>query len=503
MAPLEYKSGGDASTPQWDINAFSQSPAIIEKNFELDAAFKRGNILFRGQATGRGPLLNSAVCQGCHIKDGRGHPPLEENEPFTSMLLKLSAINPQDDSQSADPIYGSQLQTFAIDTENSEALIEASYAVALDGQTVAGEAAVRIEYEEIPGTYPDGSPYQLRQPTYIISKPSYGEFAQNLIVSPRTAPPMIGLGLLDAIPDAALIAQADEHDVDADGISGKVKYVLDPSTNTTEIGRFGWKASSASVLQQTAGALMNDMGVSTPYTPDEPCSALQAACVKKASQESKTEETPDMGRLSLASIEFYSRLLAVPERRGYDRDKKSWQEDIVAGKQLFTQINCSGCHTPYYQTEDAPHSVLGRVRLTVLIPDNTAIKALSQQHIWPYTDLLLHDMGGQCGAAVRETESKQACTTGEGCFWVQRCEGLADGRIDGSANGQEWRTAPLWGIGLTQVVDPKARFLHDGRARTIEEAILWHGGEAENSVSDFKNLSAQQRQDLLSFLESL
>ena len=197
----------------------------------------------------------------------------------------------------------------------------------------------------------------------------------------------------------------------------------------------------------------------------------------------------------------------MPARRGYDESSDTWQADISAGRTLFIEANCSGCHTPRHVTGDAKGSVLGELSLGGLIANTDSqqapsIAVLSNQTIYPYTDLLLHDMGGSC-QVTRETVAELACTDGAECMYVQRCDGLADGVIQGNASGTEWKTPALWGLGLVQTVNQDASFLHDGRARTIEEAVLWHDGEAKVSKETFMNYSKAEREQLLAFLKSL
>lgn len=495
-------SGGASSTNRFDENAFSQSPPEIALDFNLDAIFKQGNFLFRSELKGIGPLLNNRSCQGCHIKDGRGNPPLNPQETFSSMLLKFSLGNDADNKPIPDPVYGTQYQSYGL-SEFGE-LLPARYEAALDNASVVGEAHAWVEYEEVAGTYADGRPYSLRRPTYYLSQAAWGEFSTGLLISPRVASPMIGLGLLGAIPESELLLLADEDDSDGDGISGRARFVHNPTCGQTELGRYGWKASTGSVLQQSSNAFKGDLGLTNIFSIEEDCSPLQLSCAAMAENEVQSGESPDVDALVLASVEFYSRLLAVPERRGFDGASERWDENIAAGTKIFTDIGCAACHVRHFKTGDAAPSVLGQVvSLSRLEPGGEPIDVLSQQDIWPHTNLLLHDMGGTCEPLVRENNAGQPCSQGEDCYWVQRCEGLADGRPDGTASGTEWRTAPLWGIGLTQTVNPNAGFLHDGRARSIEEAILWHGGEGEASKNAFVQLTVEERAQLLAFLNSL
>ncbi|MBX2858207.1 MAG: hypothetical protein KTR17_06060 [Cellvibrionaceae bacterium] len=499
---FEYLSGGDASIERTDIDAFSQSPRAITNDFATDGHFKQGNFLFRNAQRGRGPLLNNPTCQGCHIKDGRGNPPPDNETAFTSLLLKLSLGNDDSGATIADPIYGTQLQTFGLsETDN---LLEAEYEAATDQTTVTGEAFALVKYEEIVGQFNDGSEYSLRKPTYYLKNPAWGDFAEGILISPRVASPMIGLGLLGAIPEADILQLEDADDDNADGISGRARQVFNNTSNRIELGRYGWKASTASVLQQSATAAQTDIGLSNSFNRNESCTEPQIACNERAAGEIRAGDEVDLPDLQLAFIEFYSRVLAVPERRGYDKDSGTWQADIAAGRQLFINTGCDGCHVRHHLTAEASESVLGSLQqFSDLAITGEPIEVLSNQHIWPHTDLLLHDMGGSCDAISRETATGAACDSGEECLWVQRCEGLADGRPDGEASGSEWRTAPLWGLGLTNIVNPNAGYLHDGRARSISEAILWHGGEAEPAQQRYLAMSAAEREQLHAYLESL
>ena len=262
----------------------------------------------------------------------------------------------------------------------------------------------------------------------------------NAMFSPRLAPPVFGLGLLEAIPETDILTKQDIGDFDNDGISGKANYVWDPETQTTKLGRFGWKASAPSVLVQTAGAYNNDMGVTSPLFPIE-------SSYGQLNGELTLNDDPEISQKILDEATFYCRTLAVPAARDLD------DVDVVAGYQVFKDLKCTSCHTPRHVTGTFP-----------------GIQEISNQTIYPYTDMLLHDMGDE----------------------------LADGRSDFLANGREWKTRPLWGIGLTELVNGHTDFLHDGRAKNIEEAILWHGGEAEKSKNNYTKLSLEKREQLKS-----
>lgn len=450
---FEQMPGGAATTKKRvNQDAFSFGQANL--SFAQEEQFKLGNALFRKlwvaspsstQASdGLGPLFNARGCQNCHLKDGRGRPPVGD-EIATSMFLRLS-VPPRTGTEVADiaagrlklvpePTYGEQLQSLAV-------------------TGLAAEGRMVLDYTEEAVTLGDGSVVSLRRPNYAIADLSHGPLSEDVMFSPRVAPPMIGLGLLEAIAAEDILAAADPGDADGDGISGRANLVPDPVHGGAGLGRFGWKAGEASIRSQSANAFAGDMGISSPLA-DRPfgdCTAVQVECLAQPTGEQARlgpTEAPDP---VLDLVTFYSQNLGVPQRRSVD------DPQVLAGKQAFYAIGCTGCHTPKFVTSrDAPDAQ-HRFQL-----------------IWPYSDLLLHDMG----------------------------EGLADHRPEGQADGYEWRTPPLWGIGLTETVSGHTQFLHDGRARNLTEAILWHGGEAQSARDSFANLPQSTRDDLLAFLESL
>jgi CxxC motif-containing protein (DUF1111 family) len=496
---IEYLSGGDATLFITDEDAFSTRPDLIAEDFTLDGNFTSGDHIFRTPHQDAGPLLNTSNCQGCHLNDGRGVLPDSIEQPFTSMLVKIG-----DSLGEPDPIYGDQLQTFAEQSFSTSDFTSGwpSYNGSINGDVLVGEAYTYIEFEEIIGSYPDGTSYSLRNPVYKTKDLSFGDFTSDIRFSPRVAPQVFGVGLLEAIPEAYILALADDNDTDSDGISGRASMVTDISRNETRLGRFTYKGQNPSVLQQGAAAYRGDIGITSSIFPDENCTDSQAACLAVAEREKQVGEQHDISDLEMAQVEFYNRVLGVPARRGFDNNNAQWDINITAGRQQFFEINCIGCHTPRHVTAEAAGSVLGEISFSGLEENAAPIEMLSNQTIFPYTDLLLHDMGGSC-TVTRETASEESCTTGEECMYVQRCEGLADGLTQGMASGTEWKTPALWGIGLVQTVNADATFLHDGRARTIEEAVLWHGGEAQNSLSAFKQLNSDQRAQVLAFIESL
>ncbi|MDD7910999.1 di-heme oxidoredictase family protein [Pseudovibrio exalbescens] len=445
---------GGAGTSRKMVNRDAFSHPTQNITFEEEQDFKVGNGLFKKlwvsspsstQASdGLGPLYNARSCQGCHLKDGRGRPP-EPGERAVSMFLRLS-VKPQTEEQKAllesgmaasipHPIYGGQLQAFAV-------------------PGLPGEGQMTISYEDVPVELADGTVVQLRKPTYGIDNPGFGPFGPNTLISPRVAPQMIGLGLLEQVHEGDILAKVDPEDEDGDGISGRASWVYDADKDAMILGRFGWKGANATVRAQSAGAFNGDIGISTPDAPNPygDCTEAQESCYAQPSgvQERLGDtEAPDP---VLDLVTFYSQNLAVPARRDVD------DPEVLRGKELFYASGCTSCHTPKYVTRrDAP------------------TKAHRFQLIWPYTDLLLHDMG----------------------------EGLADDRPIGSASGREWKTPPLWGIGLTKTVSDHTYFLHDGRARNLLEAVLWHGGEAEAAKQSVVAMERQDREALIKFLESL
>ena len=449
---FEKMQGGAATTPKvGDINALSQPSANL--SFADRERFSLGNGIFRKDwvtspsstqaSDGLGPLFNSRNCQACHIKDGRGHAPSSVGGDAVSYLVRLSI--PPDATQAGqiaaglipavpDPVYGLQLQ------DHSAA-------------GLLPEGRIHIDYEDVPVTLADGETVTLRGPTLTIDKPGFGAFAPGLMMSGRIAPAMSGVGLLEAIHDADIMAHADPDDRDGDGISGRPNLIADGKGGLV-IGRFGWKAAQPSVEQQTTHAFAGDMGLSTPVLPDNAgdCTAAQPDCRAMPNGAQERYGDTEVPRDVLDLVVFYSQNLAPPVRRGFD------EPEVLSGKAAFYQAGCPACHVPKYVTSRA-----------------AAHEAQRFQLIWPYTDLLLHDMGA----------------------------GLADGRCEGLADGTEWRTPPLWGIGLARKVSAEAGFLHDGRARTLQEAILWHGGEAQNARDGYVALPKAERDALVKFLESL
>ncbi len=450
--PFEENAAGAATVRAIDTaDAFSQASANMPFAHEMD--FKLGNALFRKTwvaspastlaSDGLGPLYNARGCQDCHLKDGRGHPPANDMDGGVSMFLRLSVPGgdspvgiPDWHATSPDPIYGGQLQDFA------------TFGLPAEGQ-------MQITHTERSMTLADGTTVVLRAPTYAVVDPGFGPLSADVMLSPRIAPQMIGLGLLEAIPAADILARADPDDADGDGISGRPQIVMSRAYDAPMLGRFGLKAGNPTVIDQSAEAFAGDMGLSNPLHPQPfgDCTPMQDRCLNAPhGEEPGQRDGLEVDGPSLDLVSFYARNLGVPARRG------AGDPQVLRGKAVFHQLGCANCHTPKHVThrlEDRPEQ--------------------SFQLIWPYTDLLLHDMGPD----------------------------LADNRPEGRATGTEWRTPPLWGVGLTKAVSGHTRFLHDGRAGSLLEALLWHGGEAAAARDGVVALPASDREDLILFLESL
>jgi len=428
-ATTVFQEGQNAySLPLANISRMDQRAHVVGNSF-----FNKNWIVAPGSPEARdglGPLFNASSCSACHLRDGRGRPPIG-NEPPISLLFRISIPGSRQSRFSRpEPSLGTQIATRAIPGFNPEGV-------------------VRIVYTEIEGVYEDESIYHLRNPHYrFIPSLDYSVPANNLMLSPRLAPPVFGLGLLEAIPEATLSELADPHDKNQDGISGRVNRVWHSGLNLFAIGRFGWKANQPNLRQQIATAFAHDLGITSTIHPLEPHSPNQTARFENL----PNGGTPELSDRILQRVLRYQQTLAPPARRRWNTTK------VKHGKRLFQLAQCHLCHVPELKTGEHPD-----------------ISALSNQTIRPFTDLLLHDMGSD----------------------------LADGRPDFDASGNEWRTPPLWGIGLSEAVNGNSYYLHDGRARTLPEAILWHGGEAERSKEIFRQFTADERSALIKFLESL
>ena len=432
-------SGGEAATVfKITQNAFAQPLKNLDRHRRR--IFTGGDHLFNTKwvqapssvstKDGLGPLFNRSSCAGCHVRDGRGRPPLPNENGMLSKLIRLSI--PGENSNGGPkphPLYGGQLQEQGI-------------------LGVPAEGKTKITWQEVPGTFGDGTAFSLRRPTYEFTDLAYGPFGEDILFSPRVAPAVFGLALLENIPEANILQTADPDDRNGDGISGRPNFVWDVEKQGKSLGRLGWKANQPTLKQQVASAFNGDIGLTTTLFPNSSCTNGQTDCQK----ETAFGEQPEVSDEFLDKVTTYIRLLGVPARRNVEGVKEQ------KGERLFYQAECATCHLPKQVTgKNSPHA------------------EFNDRVIHPYTDLLLHDMG----------------------------EDLADGRPDFEASDREWRTPPLWGIGLVKNVNKHTFFLHDGRARNLMEAILWHGGEAQTSKEFVQNLSAEDREALIAFLNSL
>jgi CxxC motif-containing protein (DUF1111 family) len=452
--PAQALSGGSFSNDDAGNTAYLHPTAALDaKQAEL---FALGHKMFNNRWAffwfenaefGRGPTSNAQACTTCHANNGRGLAPATVHapqtgvdgtvrdhhitvpfEPAPNMVIRISLKGADvHGGPLPHPDYGDQLQIFGVKG------------------VVPAEGQFGIEWREQVSALADGEQVRLRSPVIRITDLAYAPLGDDAMIGPRLAPPLVGLGLLEAIPEDTIVALASRAPIA--GIRGRVNRVWDESQGKTVLGRFGLKANHGSVREQVAIAFLNDIGLSSPVYPDQNCPPVQKVC-----KEQMVAGKPEITMRRLEATELYIRALTVPVRRQPD------DPHVRRGEELFARAHCSVCHVPESKTGES-----------------ASLPQLAKQTIRPYTDLLLHDMG----------------------------DGLADGRPDFLAGANEWRTPPLWGIGLSETVNGGNAFLHDGRARSFTEAILWHGGEASASREAFRNFTREDRAALLSFLNSL
>lgn len=423
--PYVGKAGGGMATV-YDSYLVPFGQPIPLLTDEEQKKHDRGDVLFERRFVssgnkvyaGLGPLFNESSCDACHPNDGRSAFPDRLNAP-SGFFLRISQGN--------DPIYGPIAATH--------------FGGQLQQNAVRGfqpEVRFAVSYTDKIVTYQDGTRVVLKQPHYSITSienPLPTEYE----LSPRIGMPVFGLGLLELIPEEEILKHADPEDRDGDGVSGRPNYVWDHVKDKISLGRFGWKANTASLYEQCAAAMANDMGLTNPlFTLEERGDASLGRALEVSQQE-------------LEEVAFYCQTLAVPGRSNVN------DPQVKLGERLFTELGCDVCHVPSMTT------------------GTSNIASLDRQTIHAFTDMLLHDMG----------------------------DDLADGRSDHLADGKEWKTRPLWGIGHTLRANGHENFLHDGRAKSIEEAILWHGGEAETAQKKYLELKKDDRDALMSFLRSL
>ncbi|MES2527330.1 MAG: di-heme oxidoredictase family protein [Bdellovibrionota bacterium] len=436
QVPAEEFPAGTGTITDLSVNAFSHP--LSGTRAELRREFVVGNSFFNtvwvtspASTTARdglGPIFNAVACSACHFRDGRGRG-LPDNGGRTDMSL-LFRLRQKTSTGSLipHPAYGGQFQPVAI-------------------EGVQREGTTSVTYEKIEISYNDGILAEITKPIYEFLNLSYG-LLSDTIASPRVAPQMVGLGLLENVSEKDILAQADPFDMDGDGISGRPNMVHSEKTGTVRMGRFGWKAGKASLLEQNAAAFNGDMGITSYLFPQEECTSVQTDCIREMT-------TEDIDRERLHTVTTYTQLLAVPVRRDFQKP------EVIRGNVVFKTIGCASCHTPSFTTM------------------NEGLEPLRNQTIYPYTDMLLHDMGPDLADDTEILANEDEATT------------------------HEWRTPPLWALGLTKTVNNHTRYLHDGRARNLTEAILWHGGEGLRARDNFRALSESERSDLIEFLNSL
>jgi CxxC motif-containing protein (DUF1111 family) len=412
----EARQGGDTTVDDRTLGAFDHPAANLGSDERMTFQAGRGPFDFQWGIPVLGPLLNNDSCLGCHPGNGRGPSKIGNGALRSQALIRVSLIDGAGtpDEPGGDvpvPELGLQLQDHAT-----------------DGVPEVIVAQTWVEHAE---AYGDGEAVMLREPRIDPRRPDGSALGPDVRMSYRQAPGLAGLGLLEAVPDAELLALADPDDADGDGISGRVNMVWDRARQATVVGRFGLKATVATLREQTGAAFVNDIGLTNKVFPAD-------------------DGMREVTDAQLDQVVFFVSTIGVPAAAPLNDAARQ-------GKTLFTELGCASCHTPTLTTGDH------------------AIPALANQTIHPYTDLLLHDVGDL----------------------------LTDARRDFLAEGVEWRTPPLWGLGVVQLVEPDATFLHDGRARTLEEAILWHGGEAMPAREAFRIARKQQRDALIGFLQTL
>ena len=378
---------------------------------------------------GLGPLFNANSCISCHPSNGRGVLFNKDGFVSRSLIAKLS-IKSNDLKEHKESlkykgfvpngIYGEQLS------------INAIHGIDFEGK-------IKVDFEELDITFPDGEKQVLLKPKYSLENLNYGVISNDTNISYRLASTLNGVGLIELILDNDILKNVDENDSNRDGISGKANYVYSNITKKEELGKYTWKAGVYSLKEQIASAAHNDMGLTTSIFPYENCTSVQKEC----NNAPKARNKIDLPDERLDAITFYLKNLKAYSPKITNEYKE--------GLEIFEQISCAKCHISSFETKKG-------------------------FKVYPYSDFLLHDMG----------------------------EELSDGKVEFMALAQEWRTAPLWGLALhVKINKEKPRLLHDGRARTFQEAILWHGGEALNSKENYMNLPKEKREKLLKFLEEL
>lgn len=468
VQPEENLPGGETTVSYKPFASFVLSASNI--NQELKAKFHAAKALANqpwvkapSSTTARdglGPIYNARTCLTCHVNGGKGFIPSDNKTALTSTLVRLSILPSFSDLDPSTqknllktrgalphPVYGDQIQSQSVSLAHQ---LRHSQKPGTLKHDVAPEAYIYINWDEETFIYPDQSQVSLRSPELDFQSLGYGALGDNALFSIRVAPTLHGMGLISLVSDQDILSLSNESDTNQDGISGRPNQVWNVETQRTELGRFGLKSNKPTLDMIVAGAFANDIGINNPLEPQQPCTSLQPSCSRIPN--GNDEDGFELPAELLQLVVNFNHNVAPVERRNPNN------KDVLNGRELFYQSGCHQCHNPSFTT-----------------PKSVEFPHLSEQVIWPYSDFLLHDMGPD----------------------------LADSRPDFLATGNEWRTPPLWGIGLLSEVNGMSTLLHDGRARTIEEAILWHGGEAEKVKNRFVNLEKQDRDSLVQFVNSL
>jgi CxxC motif-containing protein (DUF1111 family) len=439
-------SAGDFTLKRADAEAFAEPAPVL--TYKQQQTFMRGRQHFHqkwvvfpslGGDWGLGPTFIADKCSACHIGGGRGLMPKANEEPMAVLIRMSIPGKDEHGGPKPHPAYGDQFQ--------NQGLMGKDEYTHGKGDRVPPEGTIYIDWQEVTSvTFADGEKATLRKPKPRFDKLTFGPIGDETMLSLRFTQPIFGMGLLEAVPEQTLLDIAKkqvEH-----GISGRMNTVWDPYTKQTRTGRFGWKANVSSIRMQIALAFHGDIGATTSLYIEDNCTSVQALCLA-----STPNNRPEVVDVNWDETEFWTQGLAVPARRNVD------DPDFKRGEALFEQAKCAVCHVPTMKTAD----------------EFKPLPQLANQTFHAYTDLLIHDMG----------------------------EALTDGRPDYDASPTEWRTPPLWGLGLSQIVTGSTAMLHDGRAANATEAILWHGGEAEASREAFRKMAKADRDALLKFLNSI
>ena len=438
-------SAGSFTIRRFDRQAFSEpAPVLTHKQRHM---FMVGRSVFNRQWAaitslngdwGLGPTFVADRCSACHVNTGRGSPPKSSAEQLLSVLVRLSIPGTDEHGgPKPHPDYGDQFQNRSMDGRN----VDLAYA----GSPVPNEADLFLDWEEQTVSFADGETVTLRKPKLRIENLKFGELGSDVMMSLRMAPPLVGVGFLDAVSEEAILSIAEKQR--GQNFNGRPNRVWDAVNKRMALGRYGWKANVPSLKQQIAAAALGDMGVNSNLFPEQNCPPVQTICAKQL-----PGNFPEIIDHEIDAVELWLQGLAVPARREVN------DPEVRRGAELFAKAQCAVCHVPDLKTGQFPK-----------------LPQLSDQVFHAYTDMLLHDMG----------------------------DGLADGRPDFEAGARDWRTPPLWGLGLSQTVSASTAMLHDGRARNVSEAILWHGGEAEGSRELFRNMRKRDRDALVKFVEAI